>query len=87
MITKKKHYPLPLIDDLLDHVQSCMHFTVLDLKNAFNLIQVKEGDEWKTTFHMPLGFYEYLVMPFGLTSTPTTFQAFIQDTLQYRSRP
>lgn len=73
-ITKKNRYPLPLIDDLLDRVQGCSHFTVLDLKNAFNLVRVKEGDEWKTAFRSPLGLYEYLVMPFGLTNAPATCQ-------------
>lgn len=81
-ITKKNRYPLPLIDDLLDRVQGCKVFTVLDLKNAFNLIRIREGDEWKTAFRTPLGLFEYLVMPFGLTNTPSTFQALIQDTLR-----
>ena len=40
-ITKKNCYPLPLIDDLLNHVKGCMHFSMLDLKNAFNLIHIK----------------------------------------------
>ncbi|GJE99152.1 polyprotein [Phanerochaete sordida] len=81
-ISKKNRYPLPLIDDLLDRVQGCSRFSVIDLKNAFNLVRVKEGDEWKTAFRTPLGLYEYLVMPFGLSNAPATFQAFIQDTLR-----
>jgi hypothetical protein len=81
-ITKKNRYPLPLIDDLLDRTQGCKFFTAIDLKNAFNLIRVKEGDEWKTAFRTPLGLFETLVMPFGLTNAPSTFQAFIQDTLR-----
>lgn len=81
-ITKKNRYPLPLIDDLLDRTQGCSVFSVIDLKNAFNLIRIKDGDEWKTAFRTPLGLYEYLVMPFGLTNAPATFQAFIQDTLR-----
>ncbi len=81
-ITKKNRYPLPHIDDLLDRTQGCKLFTVIDLKNAFNLIRIREGDEWKTAFRTSLGLYEYLVMPFGLTNAPATFQAFIQDTLR-----
>lgn len=49
-ITKCNRYPLPLIDDLLDRAQGCKVFTVLDLKNAFNLIRIEEGEEWKTAF-------------------------------------
>lgn len=81
-ITTKNRYPLPLIDDLLDRVQGCTIFSVIDLKNAFNLIRIREGDEWKTAFRTPLGLYEYLVMPFGLSNAPSTFQALIQDTLR-----
>ena len=81
-ITKKNWYPLPLTHDLIDRVQGCDKFTVIDLKNAFNLIRIKEGDEWKTAFRTHLGLFEYTVMPFGLTNAPATFQALIQDTLQ-----
>ena len=80
-ITKKNRYPLPLTHDLIDRVAGCTKFTVIDLKNAYNLLRVKEGDEWKTAFRTHLGLYEYTVMPFGLTNAPATFQAFIQETL------
>ena len=36
-VTKKNRYPLPLIDDLLDRTRGCSHFTVIDLKSAFEL--------------------------------------------------
>ncbi|KAJ2914471.1 hypothetical protein MD484_g5943, partial [Candolleomyces efflorescens] len=81
-ITKKNRYPIPHIDDLLDRTQGCKLFTVIDLKNAFNLIRIRAGDEWKTAFRTPQGLYEYLVMPFGLTNAPATFQSFIQDILR-----
>lgn len=80
-ISKKNRYPLPLLDDLLNHVQGCKVFSVIDLKNAFNLIRIREGNEWKTAFRTYLGLFEYTVMPFGLTNAPGTFQAYIQDTL------
>ena len=68
--------------DLIDRVSGCSKFTVIDLKNAYNLLRIKEGDEWKTVFCTHLGLYEYTVMPFGLTNAPATFQAFcIQETL------
>ena len=81
-ITKKNRYPLPLVDDLLDRVQGCKLFTVIDLKNAFNLIRIHDGDEWKTAFRTHLGLFEYTVMPFGLTNAPGIFQGFIQDVLR-----
>src|SRR5215469_11003895 len=46
-ITKKDHYPLPRIDELLDHLQSAYVFSKLDLCNGYNLIHMKASNEWK----------------------------------------
>ena len=81
-ITKKNRYPLPLVSDLLDRVQGCKVFSVIDLKSAYSHIRIKEGDEWKTAFRTPYGLFEHLVTPYGLTNAPAAFQAFIQDTLR-----
>jgi len=81
-ITKKNRYPVPLVHDLLDRVQGCKVFSVIDLKSAYSHLRIKEGDEWKTAFRTPLGLFEHLVVPYGLTNAPAAFQAFIQDTLR-----
>jgi hypothetical protein len=56
-------------------------FTKLDIHGAYNLIQMAQGEEWKTTFRTQYGLFESLVMPFGLTNAPATFQNFINDIL------
>ncbi|KAH0604570.1 uncharacterized protein H6S33_006947 [Morchella sextelata] len=81
-LTVKNRYPLPLINDTLDRLKDAKIYTKLDLRNGYNQIRIKEGEEWKTAFRTRYGLFEYLVMPFGLTNAPATFQAFMNDTLR-----
>uniref|UniRef100_A0A3P9M887 Gypsy retrotransposon integrase-like protein 1 n=1 Tax=Oryzias latipes TaxID=8090 RepID=A0A3P9M887_ORYLA len=81
-ITVKNKYSLPLIDSALHSVQEARVFSKLDLRNAYYLVRMREGDEWKTAFNTPLGHFEYLVMPFGLTNAPATFQNLVNDVLR-----
>uniref|UniRef100_A0A3P9KG57 ribonuclease H n=1 Tax=Oryzias latipes TaxID=8090 RepID=A0A3P9KG57_ORYLA len=67
-ITVKDKYSLPLLESVFNSVQQAKFFTKLDLRNAYHLVRMREGDEWKTAFNTPLGHFEYLVMPFGLTN-------------------
>ncbi|RKK36831.1 Transposon Tf2-6 polyprotein, partial [Fusarium oxysporum f. sp. cepae] len=81
-ITEKDRTPLPLITELKDRLFGKKWFTALDLKSAYNLIRIKEGDEWKTAFRTKYGLFEYLVMPFGLTNAPAVFQRMITNVLR-----
>lgn len=81
-ITVKNRYPLPLLSSAFELLQGASIFTKLDLRNAYHLVRIREGDEWKTAFNTPIGHYEYLVMPFGLTNAPAVFQALINDVLR-----
>ncbi|CAJ1078658.1 Pol polyprotein [Xyrichtys novacula] len=81
-ITVKNTYPLPLINSAFTPLHGASVFTKLDLRNAYHLIRIREGDEWKTAFNTPLGHFEYLVMPFGLTNAPAVFQNLINDVLR-----
>ena len=79
--TIKNRYPLPLIQETLMQLSKAKWYTKLDIRGAYNLIRMKEGDEWKTAFRTRYGLFESLVMPFGLTNAPATFQAYINETL------
>ncbi|KAK3548239.1 hypothetical protein QTP70_005825 [Hemibagrus guttatus] len=66
----------------LEQLRGARFFTKLDLRSAYNLVQIRKGDEWKTAFHTTHGHYEYRVMPFGLTNIPAVFQALINGVFQ-----
>ena len=72
----------PLISSAFELLRGATIFTKLDLRNAYHLVRIREGDEWKTAFNTPTGHYEYLVMPFGLTNAPAVFQALVNDVLR-----
>ncbi|KAK1630900.1 hypothetical protein QYE76_005215 [Lolium multiflorum] len=73
-VTKKDHYPLPFIDQMLERLSKNTHFCFLDGYSGFSQIAVKTKDQEKTTFTCPYGTYAYRRMPFGLCNAPATFQ-------------
>jgi len=79
--TVKNNYPLPLITDLIDNMESKRIFTKMDLWWGFNNVRIKEGDEWKEVFTIYIGSFELTVMFFGITNSPATFQAMINEIL------
>jgi hypothetical protein len=81
-ITKKDRYPLPLIRETLSNLSKAKWFTKLDVVAAFHKIRVAEGDEWKTAFRTRFGLFEWLVTPFGMANSPSTFQRYINWTLR-----
>jgi len=78
----KNNYPLPLISDVLENIGTKKLFTKMDLRWGYNNVRIKEGDEWKAAFMMPEGSFEPTVMFFGLTNSPATFQAIMNELLR-----
>ena len=68
--------------DLIDSIGKKKVFTKMDLCWGYNNVRIKEGDEWKAAFSMPEGSFEPTVMFFGLTNSPATFQAMMNDLLR-----
>ncbi|KAG5734254.1 hypothetical protein E4T56_gene14608 [Termitomyces sp. T112] len=78
----KNRYPLPLISELINNLWCARYFTKLDIWWGYNNMHIQEGDEWKAAFRTNRGLFELLVMFFGLTNSPTTFQTMMNNIFQ-----
>ena len=81
-VTEKDFTPLPRIDNMLDQLIGSQLFTKIDLKDAFNQMRIKEGIKKKTALKTRYRTFEYLVMSFGLTNAPVTFQKYVNWVLR-----
>jgi len=80
--TVKNNYPLPLITDLIDNIGGKQVFTKMDLWWRFNNVRIKKGDEWKRAFTTHIGSFELIVIFFGMTNLPATFQVIMNEILK-----
>ncbi|XP_062008347.1 uncharacterized protein LOC133725208 [Rosa rugosa] len=72
--TRKDHFPLPFIDQMLERLAGHSHYCFLDGYSGYNQIAIAPEDQEKTTFTCPFGTFAYWRMPFGLCNAPATFQ-------------
>ena len=66
----------------MTRLSQAKYYTKLDLRVAYNLVRVAEGEEWKSAFRRRYGHFEYTVMPIGLTNAPVSVQHLINYTLR-----
>lgn len=81
-ITVKNRPTSHLTSSVFGLLQGALVFTKLVLRNAYHLVWIHDGDEWKTAFNTPKGHFEYLVLPFSLTNASVVFQALVNDLLR-----
>ncbi|KAD4385354.1 hypothetical protein E3N88_25522 [Mikania micrantha] len=84
--TRKDHFPLPFIDQILERLAGQQFYCFLDGFSGYFQIPIAPEDQEKTTFTCPYGTYAYRRMPFGLCNAPATFQrcmvAIFQDMIE-----
>ena len=72
--TRKDHYPLPFIDQMLYRLARHSHYYFLDGYFSYNQIKIAPEDQEKSTFTCPYDTFAFRRIPFGLCNAPTTFQ-------------
>src|SRR5204863_8544601 len=72
--TRRDHFPLPFIDQMLERLAGHDYYCFLDGYSGYNQIAIAPGDQEKTTFTCPYGTFAYRRMPFGLCNAPAIFQ-------------
>ena len=72
--TRKDHFPLPFLDQMLDRLADYEYYCFLDGYSGYNQIAIAPEDQEKTTFTCPYGTFAFRRMPFGLCNAPGTFQ-------------
>ncbi len=78
--TVKLPYPLSLVTAALEELCGTCIFSELDMRSDYNLICIRQGNEWKTVgFITPSGHYEYRVMLYGLSNSLSVFQGFMSE--------
>ncbi|CAC5421701.1 unnamed protein product [Mytilus coruscus] len=79
---KRCYYLLPIIEDLLPHLNKAKVFSKCDIQNGFWHVTLPEESSYLTTFETPFGRYRWIKMTFGISPAPEYFQQFLEREIE-----
>ena len=77
-VTIKNKYPIPRIDDLFDQLQGACVFSKIDLRSGYHQMKIRATDVPRTAIRTRYGYYEFLLMSFGLTNALASLMALMK---------
>src|SRR3990167_101365 len=78
-LSKRKQYPLPNMESILDSIKGSNYFSSLDFESGYHQVPLTAGATQKAAFVTPFGLFAPLVLPFGLHSAPAEFMKFMNE--------
>lgn len=86
-ITKKDAYPMRNMNEIFHRLQKAKFFSIIDLKDAYFQVPLKESSRNFTAFRTPKGLYRFKVVPFGLKNAPFTMSRLMNKALGFDLEP
>ena len=77
-----REYPLPSLEDCFSSVAGSTLFSVVDIKQAYNNMMIRESDQILTTLNTHRGLYKWLRLPYGISSSAAIFQGTMDQVLR-----
>ena len=80
--TRRKHYPIPTVEEVVASMPGAKMFSKIDVKSEFLQIKLDYASSLLTTFNTPIGRYRWVRLTFGIKSAPEIYQRIMDEMLE-----